>query len=60
MVSEREEERAAIDWGEDECDRGGVSRNGSLGALGLFARGASCVEEFRRVGASGFDRRGCD
>jgi hypothetical protein len=36
----------------------GVSRNGSLGALGLFARGESCAAKFLRAGIGGFERRG--
>lgn len=36
----------------------GVSRNGSLGALGLFARDESCAAKFLRAGTGGFGRRG--
>jgi hypothetical protein len=36
----------------------GVSRNGSLGALGLFARVESCAAKFLRAGIGGFERRG--
>lgn len=38
----------------------GVSRNGSLGALGLFARGESSAAKFLRAGIGGFERRGWD
>ncbi len=63
IVSETEADSGIeIDRGEGEYEREmeGVSRNGSLGALGLFARGDSSAAKFLRAGIGGFERRGCD
>ncbi len=63
IVSETEADSGIeIDRGEGEYEREmeGVSRNGSLGALGLFARGESSAAKFLRAGIGGFERRGCD
>jgi hypothetical protein len=61
IVSEREVDKGIeLDRGDGEYERenAGVSRNGSLGALGLFARWESCAAMVLRVGIGGFEPRG--